>query len=184
MKNLKEILISAAALMLIAAVVTAALAGTNALTEGTIAKLTEETETAARMEVMEADSFVKDTVTVDGQHQVYYAAYTGETLVGYVFTTVSVGKSAGLTVMTGISHSGTITGVKVTEDNETAGYVNKVTKAGLLDSFVGKPAQEMKLGADVDAVSQATKTSSGICKAVNQAIAGYQAIKEGGADGK
>lgn len=184
MKNLKEILISAAALMLIATVVTAALAGTNALTKDTIAKLTEEIETAARMEVIDADTFVKDTVTVGGQEQVYYTAYAGKTLVGYVFTTESVGKSAGLMVMTGISQSGTITGVKVTDDNETAGYVNKVTKAGLLDSFVGKPAKELKLDADVDAVSQATKTSAGICKAVNGAIAGYQAIKEGGANGK
>ncbi len=184
MKNLKEILISSVALMLIAAIVTAALAGTNALTKETIAKLNEETETAARMEVVEADSFVKDTVTVDGQQQVYYTAYAEKTVVGYVFTTEAVGKSAGLTVMTGISVSGTITGVKITEDNETAGYVKKVTKAGLLDSFVGKPAKEMNPGTDVDAVSQATKTSLGVCKAVNQAVAAYQAIKEGKADGK
>ncbi|MBQ7038284.1 MAG: FMN-binding protein [Clostridia bacterium] len=184
MKNLKEILISSAALMLIAAIVTAALAGTNALTKNTIAELTEEIETAARMEVMEADSFVKGTVAVGGHEQVYYTAYVEKTVVGYVFTTEAVGKSAGLTVMTGISHLGTITGVKVTEDNETAGYVQKVTKAGLLDSFVGKPAKEMKVGTDVDAVSQATKTSSGICEAVNKAIAGYEAVKEGEADGK
>ncbi len=184
MKHLKEILISALALMIIAGAVTAALAGTNELTKDTIAKLTEETETAARMEVIAADSFVQGSVTVDGEAQVYYTAYAGEVLVGYVFTTQSVGKSAGLTVMTGISEAGAITGVKITEDNETAGYVDKVTKAGYLDAFIGKSAQELKLDVDVDAVSQATKTSSGICKAVNKAIAGYQAIKEGGADGK
>ncbi len=184
MKNLKEILISSAALMLIAAVVTAALAGTNALTKDTIAKQTEETETAARMEVIEADSFVQGAVSVDGKEQVYYTAYANDAVVGYVFTTESVGKSAGLTVMTGISKSGTITGVKVTDDNETAGYVDKVIKAGFLAAIAGKPAKEMKVDTDVDAVSQATKTSSGICKAVNQAIVAYQAIKEGGTNGK
>lgn len=184
MKNFKEILISSVTLMLIAAVVTAALAGTNALTKDTIKKQTEEAETAARMEVIEADSFVQGTVTLDGKEQVYYTAYADDAAVGYVFTTASVGKSAGLTVMTGISKSGTITGVKVTDDNETAGYVNKVEKAGFLSAFIAKPAKEMKIDTDVDAVSQATKTSSGICKAVNQAIAAYQAIKEGGANGK
>ncbi len=184
MKNLKEILISSAALMLIAAIITAALAGTNALTQEIIKEQVEAAETAARKDVIEADVFRQSEVLLDDEKVTYYTAYTSDITVGYVFTMVANGKSAGLTVMTGISHSGTITGVKVTEDNETAGYVQKVTKAGLLDSFVGKPAKEMQVGADVDAVSQATKTSSGICEAVNKAIAGYQAIKEGGADGK
>lgn len=184
MKNLKEIMVSALALMLITAAVTAALAGTNALTKDTIAAQTEVIETAARKEVIRADSFTKGAVTVDGTELVYYTAYEGETEVGYVFTTESVGKSAGLTVMTGISRSGKITGVKITGDNETAGYADKVVKAGFLDMFRDKPAKEMKLGADVDAVSQATKTSAGVCKAVNKAIAAYQAIKEGSADGQ
>ncbi|MBR5540342.1 MAG: FMN-binding protein [Clostridia bacterium] len=184
MKHLKEILISALALMLIAGVVTAALAGTNVLTKDTIAKLTEATENAARKEVIEADVFRQSEVLFDGEMVRYYTAYKNDITVGYVFTTTANGKSAGLTVMTGISKAGTITGVKVTNDNETAGYVDKVAKAGFLDAFTGKSAQEMKLDADVDAVSQATKTSSGICKAVNKAIAGYQAIKEGGVGGK
>ena len=183
-KHLKEILISSFALMVIAAVVTAALAGTNALTQDTIAKRTEEIQNEARKQVIAADSFEQGAVTVSGEQLVYYTAYAGETVVGYVFTTESVGKSAGLTVMTGISNEGNITGVVITEDNETAGYVDKVTKAGFLDAFDNKPAKELKPDVDVDTVSQATKTSVGICKAVNKAIGGYQAIKEGEADGK
>lgn len=184
MKNLKEILISAAALMLIAGVVTAALAGTNALTQEIIKEQVEAAETAARKDVIEADVFRKSEVLLDEEKVTYYTAYMNDITVGYVFTMVANGKSAGLTVMTGISDEGSITGVKVTDDNETAGYVDKVVKAGFLAAFIDKPAQEMKLGADVDAVSQATKTSNGICKAVNKAIAAYHVIKEGGADGK
>ncbi len=184
MKHLKEILISALALMIIAGAVTAALAGTNALTSGIIAERTEAAETAARLEVIDADRFEKRTVTVGETEQVYYTAYADEQVVGYVFTTVASGKSAGLTVMTGISTNGTVTGVKVTEDNETAGYVAKVVKAGYLDAFVEKPAEPLTFKQDVDAVSQATKTSKGICDAVNKAIAAYQAIKEGGNNGK
>ena len=55
--NSKDILVSAGALMVIAGVVTAALAGTNALTEGVIARRAEETENAARRQVIDADSF-------------------------------------------------------------------------------------------------------------------------------
>ena len=184
MKNVKDILISAVALMIIAGVVTAALAGTNALTADIIASRAEATETAARKEVIQADRFDKQTVLVEETEQVYYIAYAAGQPVGYVFTTDAVGKSAGLTVMTGISKDGTITGVKVTEDNETAGYVDKVRKAGYLDAFTDKPAQKLTVKVDVDAVSQATKTSKGICDAVNKAIAAYQAIQGGDGNGE
>ncbi len=183
MKHLKEILISAFALMLIAGVVTAALAGTNALTKDTIQKQLEEAETAARLEVIDADRFEKATVTVNGAEQVYYTAYREDVAVGYVFTTVATGKSAGLTVMTGISTEGVITGVKITEDNETAGYADKVIQGGLLAAFENKQAAPLVLDTDVDAVSGATKTSKGVLTAVNQAIAAYQVIKEGTTNG-
>ena len=183
MKNLKEILISALALMIIAATVTAALAGTNALTADIIAKRTEEAENAARLEVIAADRFEQATVLAEGAEQAYYTAYDGEKTVGYVFTTVASGKSAGLTVMTGVSVDGLVTGVKVIEDNETAGYVDKVIKAGYLQGFIEKPAEPLTFKEDVDAVSQATKTSKGICEAVNKAIAVYQAIKGDGENG-
>lgn len=184
MKNLKEILISAVALMLIAGVVTAALAGTNALTADVIAQRTEQAENEARQAVIAADRFDKQSVQVGDTEQVYYVAYSAGQPVGYVFTTVAVGKSSGLTVMTGISNDGVITGVKVTEDNETAGYVDKVKKAGYLDAFADKKAEPLTVNADIDAVSQATKTSKGICDAVNKAIAAYQAIQGGDGNGK
>lgn len=174
--SLRDILISALALMLIAGIVTAALAGTNALTKDTIADRTMQIENAARSEVIDAESFEKATTTINEEEVTYYTALQGDTAVGYVFTAVSVGKSSGLTVMTAISADGKITGVKITEENETAGYVSKIEKAGFLDGFKGKDAKPL---ADVDAVSQATKTSNGVTKAVNQAITWYQAIKGG-----
>ena len=87
--------------------------------------------------------------------------------------------------MTGISSDGEITGVKVTEDNETAGYVDKVIHGGLLDAFKGlKAAGSFTLGDEIDGVSQATKTSMGVTKGVNQAVAYFTAYVKGGADGQ
>ena len=172
MKNVKEILVSTLALCVIAACVTGALAATNALTKDTIAARTEEIENAARTEVIVADEFEKHT----HDDFTYYTAVKDGAEVGFVFTTVGTGKSSGLTVMVGISNVGNITGVKITADNETAGYTDKVEKGGLLDSFKGKPAKTMTLGTDVDAVSQATKTSKGVLSAVNQAIEQFEAI--------
>ncbi len=186
-KNIKDIVISAAALAVIAGGVTAALAGTNALTKDTIAARNEETENKARLQVIEADDFEKQTLTAEGEEVVYYAAVKGGETVGYVFTASATGKSSGLVVMTGISSEGKITGVTVTDDNETAGYVDKVKKGGLFDRFREKeaPADGFTLGEDIDSVSQATKTSRGVTDGVNKAVAYYQQIqKEGGEHGE
>ncbi len=175
MKSFRDILISALALMLIAGIVTAALAGTNALTKDTIAQRTEEIENAARLEVIDANEFEKMTIQDEETEVTYYRALRDGATVGYVFTASSVGKSSGLIVMTGISADGKVTGVKITDDNETAGYVDKIVKGGFLEALVGKSATS-ELDA-VDAVSQATKTSNGVRKAVEQALVWYQLVK-------
>ena len=176
-KNIKDILISAGSLALIAGVVTAALAGTNALTKDTIAQRNEQAETEARLQVIDAEAFEKQTLTdTDGKEVVYYAAKKGEETVGYVFTVSSTGKSSGLVVMTGIAADGKVTGVTVTDDNETAGYVDKVKKGGLFDAFREKAAADggFTLGEDVDGIS-----SRGVTDGVNKAVAYYRQITGG-----
>ena len=183
MKNkLWSVLKPALILTAITAVSAAALAGVNALTADTITRRAEETADRARRQVIDADSFETAALSDGG---VYYKALgeNGETL-GYVFTATVSGKSSGLTVMTGILADGTVAGVVVTEDNETAGYVQKVEKAGLLDRLKGLPAAPITAGEDVDTVAQATKTSKGILRGVNQAIDCYTQIKEAETDGE
>ncbi len=161
-----------------------ALAATNAMTKNKIATNKINNETNARKMVIKADSFESHTLTIDGEEIVYFEAKKGDKSVGYVFTTSSVGKSAGMVVMTGISTDGEITGVRITDNNESAGYVDTVTKTdkknniiGLPDRFIGKKAErKFELGVDVDAVSQATKTSKGILSGVNQAVEIYKSI--------
>ena len=182
--NGKDILVSAAALTIIGAVVTAALAGTTLRTKHTRQPRSDEAATAARRQVIQADSFEKQMKMYGDQQTskflTYYIAVKDGQTVGYVFTAAATGKSAGLTVMTGISREGVITGVAITEENETAGYVDKVTKGGLLAAFSGKDAAPLTPGTEVDGVSQATKTSKGITDGVNQAIAYYEDVTKGG----
>ena len=164
---IKSILISAGALTLIAGAATAALAGTNALTAARIAQNTAEVANAARRTVIDATDFTENTVTLaDGSTLTYHVATKDGATAGYVFTAAATGKSAGLVVMTGIDTDGTVTGVTVTEENETAGYLDKVTKGGLFSAFVGKGDT-----ADVDTISQATKTSKGVIAGVDKALA-------------
>lgn len=167
----KTILTSAGALTLIAAVATAALAGTNALTADRIAANNEATATAARRTVIDAEEFAACTLAADGEEITYYAAQKDGETVGYVFSVTSSGKSAGLVVMTGVDTAGVVTGVAVTADNETAGYVDKVQKGGLFEALTGKTATD-----EVDVVSQATKTSKGVLNGVQQALDYYAQI--------
>ncbi len=172
MKNFKAIVLSVLALTLIAAVATAALAATNNFTKDVIAKNNAATADAARRDVFPAaENFNEKTLTVDGKDIVYYEAHSGDALLGYVFTTVTRGKSAGLTVMTGVNADGTVCGVKVTEDEETAGYIDTVTAGGLFEAFVGKTSVD-----GVDTVSQATKTSHGVIDGVERALSYFAAI--------
>lgn len=172
--NIKACLKPAAALMIIAAVVTAALAGVNLLTSETIAARTKEAEKTARQQVITADSFAEKTTTFHDTDVTYHEAYQGSELVGYVFTVVSSGKSSGLTVMTGLSTEGAVTGIVITENSETAGYVEKVVNDGLLTRI--KEANS----AEVDVTSNATRTSKGIMNGVAQAKQYYELIaKEG-----
>lgn len=181
-RNIRDILISSVSLAVIAGVVTAALAGTDALTKNTIAQRNEQAETEARLQVIEAESFEKQALTdAQGKEIVYYAARKGTETVGYVFTVTSTGKSSGLVVMTGIAADGRVTGVTVTDDNETAGYVDKVKKGGLFDAFRDKETTDggFTLGEDIDGISQATKTSRGVTEGVNKAVAYYRQITGG-----
>ncbi len=176
MKNNKfvQCLIPALCLMLIGAAVTAALAGINLLTKDTIEAQTKEAADAARREVITADTFTDHKLVTESGTVVYQTAERDGMTVGYIFTTVTSGKSSGLTVMTGIDLNGKITGIAITEDNETAGYVDKIRKDGLLDRIV-----EVN-DVTVDVTSNATRTSKGILKGVEQALSYYNQLTKGG----
>lgn len=178
MRNVKSILGAALTLTVICAVVVAALAATNLLTADTIAAAQEKATNEACAAVLStAQTFaVVDGEWEKGVEEVYVGAAADGMTVGYVVKTSTSGKSSGLIVMTGIAADGTVSGVQVIEDSETAGYVDTVTKAGLLDRLTG-----ISSGAqDVDAVSTATKTSNGVKNGVALALAVYEEVSANG----
>ena len=179
MKFGKEIALCAVTLMLIAGLTTAALSVTNALTAETIAARASEEADRARRQVITADAFEEISLGDTGADKITCCrALRGGATVGYVFTVTTSGKSSGLTVMTGIDADGVVTGVVITEENETAGYVDTVTKGGLPASFTGRPAGRFDIGQNIDKVSNATKTSKGVIKAVNTACAWFATVRE------
>ncbi len=175
MRNVKPVLRAVLTLTVLCTVVVAALAGTNLLTAERIAEQEKEAARAACEQVISADSF--EEKPLPGGEGVYYEATAGGALAGYVFSATVSGKSSGLTVMTGVGPDGKVTGVAVTENNETAGYVDKVRDGGLFERLVGTDAGTFS---QVDGVSQATRTSGGVKKGVEAALAYFREVTERG----
>ncbi len=181
MRNVKSILGAALVLTAICAVVVAALAATNLLTADTIAAAQEKATNAACSAVLPAAETFTPAVPADGAwdegvEAVYSGANADGMTVGYVVKTSTSGKSSGLIVMTGITADGTVSGVQVIDNNETAGYVDTVEKAGLLERLTGIADN----ATEVDAVSTATKTSNGIKSGVELALAVYEEVSVDG----
>lgn len=180
MRNVKEIAVAALSLMIICAVVVAALSGTNLLTKDIIAAQELAATNAACRDVMpQGVAFTPlggDEPFADGVLEVYEAADDSGAVVGYVVKTTTVGKSSGLVVMTGVAADGTVSGVAVVSDSETAGYVDKVKDGGLLERLIGVSGDV----SSVDGVSQATKSSNGIKNGVALALTVFAEVSGNG----
>ena len=182
----KKIIVPTAILTVIVLVVTTLLVVTNNLTKDKIAEIKAASDDASRQEVLaDADGFEEKTVDYDGTTYTYYEATNGA---GYVFTTSYKGYGGAVEVMTGIDADGSVTGIKLTDHDETPGLGAKA--AGTDDfgntwrgQFVGRTAGEdlqvAKDGGDIDAIAGATITSRAVTHSVDQALKLYEAVRGG-----
>ena len=178
----KSILKPTFVLFVICVVVSAALAGTNMLTEKRIEQLEAENAEASRMIVLPtAEAFESQD---DGA---YYTGTAGGEVVGYVCETGASGYGGTVSVMTGIDAEGNITGVVILSHDETPGLGANAEKPEFLDQYL-QPAPEGGLSVikyqtpaegQIEAMTGATVTSTAVTNAVNQAIEQYYAVKGG-----
>lgn len=185
--NIKEIIRPAAILFVICVAVSAALAGTNLLTEDRIAQAAAQKAEESRMVVLPgAESFEER----DGHYAGLDSA--GQT-VGYVFETEAKGYGGTVRVMTGISTEGSVTGVVILSHSETPGLGANAEKESFRDQYKEQPVSNLAGGiqvvkfqapkeGEIQAMTGATITSRAVTDAVNQAIEDYQnaCASEGG----
>ena len=178
MSNWDKIFKPIVVLCVICLVITGALAATNSVTKPIIDAAIAEAQNAARRELIpEAASFTEVTLSqsVDKVSGVYQAD-TG----GYVITASGKGYGGDVVVMVAFDAEGTITRIKVTEQEETKGIGSKVVTLpdgqSFWDQFGGKNAGEtLTVGDNIDKVSGASISSRAVTAAVNNAINGYKA---------
>lgn len=163
----KDNIKSFAVLVTICIVVAGLMSMVNAVTSPVIEKLEEEKVQKSLMVVMPGgENFVKlEDFVSEGAVSEVYSEKNG----GYVFKIVTVGYSAGLTVMCGIDSDGNITGAECISSSETL-----EAEKTYGDNFVGISAESAE---NVDTVSGATLTTKAYKSAIKTAIETFNSIK-------
>ena len=178
-------------LLVTCVVVAAALGGVNAVTEEKIDAI-NWANTVAAMKAVVADpdnttfsdelpltdemTAASGSVTLDS----VYEAQVGGATAGYAIKVVASGSQGKIEMMVGVDGEGTVTGVSIVKNAETAGIGSKVmtnmptaSGVGVLSQFEGKSAADglLAVGTNVDAISGATVSTRGVTNGVNAALA-------------
>ena len=164
----------------------------NSITKDKIAAINwEKTVTAMKavvadpdntefLDAMELNDEMHAAASVGGSLDSIYEAQVGGQTVGYAIKVVASGSQGNIEMMVGVDTEGTVTGVSIVSNKETAGIGSKVmdnentaSGVGVLDQFQGKSAADgaLAVGTNVEAISGATVSSKGVVSGVNAALA-------------
>lgn len=179
-------------LLIICMVVSFCLAFVNGMTKDTIAeRIAKDAEEQRKLVLSEASSFKPvegwNDKDESGLIREVYAAYNGESLIGYVFSALPKGYGGRIAVTVGMNSGNKITGVKIGSNTETPGLGTKTANDDFTGQYKDKDIQKdfivVKRPATADneiqAVSGATISSSAVTKAVQaSAELGSKLIQE------
>lgn len=172
-----------ATLLGICAVVALLLGSVNYVTEPIIEEMKAEKTRAAMAQVLQAEDY--QIVETDAANvSALYRAVAGGEQVGYVVEVTANGFGGAISMVVGVDMSGTVTGVAVTDNSETANVGTKVVgNQDVLDRFIGMSYGEGGITVNsgtnrFDGVSGATVSSRGVTAGVNAALAAVSALDE------
>lgn len=158
-------------LFAIAAVCALLLGLMNAGTKDRIAAVEQAKKEAAMAAVLSAENYTPvaytgSDATID---KVYRAGDAG-----YVIQVSPAGSfGGGLTIMVGVSSSGTVSGVEIVKSSETSGLGANAKKPAFREQFIGLSGTVAvtKDGGTIDALTGATITSRAVSNGVTSALA-------------
>ena len=174
MKNFLYILRLAGTLLIITALVAAALAGVNAITEERIAAITAEKMKTAIAEVLGGEAELTETEFTD-ETGIVTKVYASER--GYAVEVKPGGFGGTITMMVGVDADGKVLGISIVTHTETASLGEvAASKSAKGQQFRGQyagqtgPLAVKKDGGTIDAISSATITSRAVTNGVNTAL--------------
>lgn len=179
-------------LLVISAVASFLLAGTNQITAPVIEERNIQANNELRQSVLpDATEFKQiDASEFDGKGNGLvveaYEGLNGSENVGYTFKAIPSGYGGAIEVIIGISTDGTITGVDIGTMSETAGLGAKAKDEAFNGQYDGKktdkPLEVAKGSASGDnqilAISGATISSTAVTNGVNAAIDVFNALNK------
>ena len=160
-------------LFLISAVVAGLLALVNHVTAATIAEITAQKAESAMRQVLAADHY--EPMTISGDSAVT-AAFRADDK-GYVVRVAPNG-FGGAIDMVGVGTDGTVTGVAIVNQSETASLGANCTREDFRQQFIGATGglAVSKDGGTIDALTGATVTSRAVTEGVNTALEFVQEV--------
>jgi electron transport complex protein RnfG len=173
--KIKEIVKPVVVLVCICLVVTGALAYVNSVTQPIITKAEQDKAAEARKQVLPtADDFTEIKSKLPQGVLDAYKANNGK---GYVFTVSEKGYGGEIKLICGINADGSISDISTLTHSETSGIGSRVVdnSNGYSKNYKGKSVKDYE---GVDAVSGATISSKAYKKAVGDALAAYDDVKE------
>ena len=160
-------------LMIVAVVMSFAIAGVHAVTKDTIEAAALEAQEAARAAVMEGAADMAELPLEDGSPLDYcYEAYDAAgDILGYVGQVTVVGFGGEIEVTVGVDTEGTISGVSVggSDFSETSGLGAKTREPAFTDQFRGRSGM-LVLKQNIDSVTGASVSSGAVVSGVNKAV--------------
>lgn len=169
----KDFILPIIVLVVICAVISGALAATNAVTSPVIEAGKQERAETARAEVLpEADGFVKVELTeeIPGITECYEATNGA----GYVISMSAdgYGGKGSLSLMAAISPDGNIIAVKTLSNGDTKGIGSRVSEPAFEGQFAGMDVSM----SGYQAITGATVSSKAYSGAVANALAAYEQL--------
>jgi len=169
---MKEMMRYGFILAIICTVASGLLAGVNALTKSRIAAQAQAEEDASLEEVL--PEAVRFEAEKSGDEIIYYKAQDKEgKLIGVAFKALGKGYSSDIETMVGMLKDGTITAIKILNQNETPGLGARVTENSFTGQFNNKNMQNLS---QVQAITGATISSKAVIDSVKKKAEEIKAV--------
>ena len=161
-------------LFLITTIVAGLLGLVNYVTADTIAEQIAQKAENAMRQVLEADGYEPLDVPEDSAVTAAYRA--GDK--GYVVRVAPNGFGGAIDMMVGVDKAGTVTGVAIVSQTETASLGANCTREDFRAQFTGKSGtlSVSKDGGEIEALTGATVTSRAVTDGVNTALEFVQEV--------
>lgn len=117
----------------------------------------------------QADSHETETYDIDGQKWEVHTAKSAGAVVGWAIHAEEMGKRYPIVFLVGLNPQGDVLGVRLLEHRDIFG--KEVERLSFLRQFRGKTIKDtLRIGQDIDAVTQATISSGAAVKAVRRSL--------------